>query len=317
MRYYVLLLLVTAGAFAVTAFACAAIVASLWPAVRKRLPLAASARARQLAMLRLAPVIGGAVALAAVAVTFLRYEPGNTTENPGGLLLLSAAASLALATAAAMRWHAAARRARQCHRLLRACGSPQTHPDGYQLWIVDTQYPVAGVMGVLRTRLLLSRRILAECTDAEVASVVRHELAHLRRRDNLVQAAMRFLPDPLAHTRTGRTLQSAWSLAAEEAADDLAAHGASERTDLAAALVRVAGMAEGRPPQWMPALTFFERNTVESRVRRLLLPGPAAQGSLRALPAAIVIIAAAALIGTEAVGLRLHALMELAVQVLP
>lgn len=317
MRYYVLLLLVTAGGFAVTAVACAAMVASLWPAVKARLPLAASARARQLAILRLAPVMGGALALAALAVTFLRYEPADTTETPGGLLLLSAAVSLLLGTAAARRAHAAAGRARQCHRLLRACGSPRSRLDGHQLWIVDTQYPVAAVMGVLRTRLLLSRRILSECTDAEVASVVRHELAHLRRRDNVVQAAMRFLPDPLAHTRTGRELQAAWSLAAEEAADDLAAHDASERTDLAAALVRVAGMAEGCPPQWMPALTFFERTTVESRVRRLLLPGPAAPGSLRGLPGLIVIVAAAALIGTEAVGLRLHALMELAVQVLP
>ena len=316
MRYYVLLVLVSAGAFAVTASACAAIVATVWPALKHRLPLAAAHRARRLALLRLAPVISGSAALAIVAATFLRYEPRDTTEVPGLFLLSSAALSLALVMSASRRLATAARRARQCDQLLRACGSPQSRPDGHQVWIVETEYPVAAVMGVLRTRLLLSRRILAECTDAEVASVVRHELAHIQRRDNLVQAAMRFLPDPLAHTRTGRELQAAWSIAAEEAADDFAAHDASERTDLAAALVRVAGMAQGRPPQWLPALTFFERHTVESRVRRLLRPGPAAQGSLRVVPAAVA-IGAALLIGTEAVGLRLHALMELAVRVLP
>lgn len=316
MRYYVLLLLVTTGTFAVTASVCSAIVATIWPALQQRLPREAARRARRLAMLRLAPVIAGAAALAAFGSTFLRYEPRGTTEEPGWLLLSSSTLALVLGLAAAWQLLAAAPHASRCHRLLRACASSHPHPSGYQLWIVDTDYPVAAVLGVLRTRLLLSRRILSECTEAEVQSVVRHELAHIRRRDNLIQAAMRFLPDPLAHTRAGRELQAAWSVAAEEAADDLAAQDAGARTDLAAALVRVAGMANGRPPQWMPALTFFERTTLESRVRRLLRPGPAAQGSWRAVPAAIALVAAA-LIGTEAIGLRLHALMELAVQVLP
>ena len=51
-------------------------------------------------------------------------------------------------------------------------------------------------------------------------------------------------------------------------------------------------------------------------VALLLLPGPAAQRSLRAIPAAVA-IGAAVVIGTEVVGGRLHALMELAVRVLP
>jgi hypothetical protein len=131
---------------------------------------------------------------------------------------------------------------------------------------------------------------------------------------------MRFLPDPLAHTATGHAIQQAWKDAAEEAADDLAAQDPAERTDLASALVRVAGMAgmaDSHPPRWTPALTFFERTTVESRVRRLLMSGPSDAGPLRWLPAALLATATVLAVSTEAFGLRLHALMELAVQALP
>jgi Zn-dependent protease with chaperone function len=268
-------------------------------------------------LLRLTPLTGGGLAAAILGVTFLRYEPGDTAEVPGLILLASAAITLAFAVAAAARGFAAASAARRCLRLVRECGALQTRPDGQPVWVLDTEYPVAAVMGIVRARLLLSRRILAECTEGEIDSVVRHELAHIRRRDNLVQAAMRFLPDPFAHTRIGREIQAAWAVAAEEAADDLAADGAGERTDLASALVRVARMHEGRAPAWVPALTFFERTTVESRVRRLLVSGPATPRRVCGGPLAVALAAASAIAVTEAFGLHLHTLMELAVQVLP
>jgi hypothetical protein len=317
MRFYLLLGLVTTASFAAGAVTCASLVTALWPRLRASLPSTAAARARRLAMVRLAPVTCGAAAAMILGLNFLRYEPRGTSEEPGLLLLLSAAVTLALGAAAALRVHSASRVARQCRRLVRDSGSRAAGPDGREVWVVETDYPVAAVMGVLDTRVLLSRRILAECTGAEVACVVRHEVAHIERHDNLVQAAMRFLPDPLAHTATGRSLQQAWKDAAEEAADDLAAQDPADRTDLASALVRVAGMADSRPPRWTPALTFFERTTVESRVRRLLMSGPSDPGPLRWLPAGLLVTAAALALSTDAFGLRLHALMELAVQTLP
>ena len=317
MRFYLLFGLVTAASFAAGAVLCASLVTAAWPRLRRRLPPTAGRRARRLAALRLAPVTCGAVAALILAGNFLRYEPRGTTEDPGLLLLLGAAVTVTLIAGAGRRLLASAQTARHCRRLVRDCGARAAAPDGRTLWVVETDYPVAAVMGVLDTHILLSRRILSECTDAEVACVVRHESAHIRRRDNLVQAAMRFLPDPLAHTTTGGAIQQAWADAAEEAADDLAASDPAERTDLASALVRVAGMADSRPPRWMPALTFFEQTTVESRVRRLLLSGPSEAGPLRWLPAALLAAATAFAVSTEAFGLRLHALMELAVQALP
>lgn len=317
MRFYLLFALVTAASFAFLALVCAGLVAAVWPRLRAVLPPTAAPRARRLALLRLVPFMGGAAAALILGLNFLRYEPRGTAEEPGLLLLSLAAVTLTLTGAALQRVAISARTARHCRRLVRNYGSPASGPEGRAVWVVDTDYPVAAVMGVINTHVLLSRRILSECTDAEVACVVRHEVAHIERRDNLVQAAMRFLPDPLAHTATGRAIQQAWADAAEEAADDLAAHDPAERTDLASALVRVAGMAASGPPRWMPALTFFERSTVESRVRRLLMSGPSDAGPLRWLPAALLVAGTAIAMSTEAFGLRLHALMELAVQALP
>lgn len=317
MRFYLLLGLVTTASFAAGALACSWVVTAAWPRMRAVLPPTAAARARRLAILRLAPFTCGTSAALILALNFVRYEPRGTTEEPGLLLLLSAAVTLGLAAGAAFRMLSSVQTTRHCRRLVREFGSRAPGPDGRSVWVVETDYPVAAVMGVLDTHVLLSRRILAECTDAEVACVIRHEAAHIQRHDNLVQAAMRFLPDPLAHTATGRAIQQAWADAAEEAADDLAATDPTERTDLASALVRVARMAQSRPPRWLPALTFFEQTTVESRVRRLLMSGPSDAGPLRWLPVVCLVSVAALAVSTEAFGLRLHALMELAVQALP
>lgn len=319
MRYYVLLVLVTAATFATSALAFGAVVAAAWPRLRERLPAGAACRARLLATLRLAPVCIGGAAAVLLSATFVRFEPRNTAEEPGLLLLTAASLTLGYVAAAVMRSIAAARLSRQCDALLQTSGRRHRGPDGsnVDVWVIDTDYPVAAVMGVLRTRLLLSRRILEELTEAEAALVVRHELGHVRRRDNLVQAAMRFLPDPFAPTRTAISLQRAWAQAAEEAADDRAAQDPRARTDLASALVRVAGMADGHPPRWMPTLTFVERSTIESRVRRLLVTNPASSGNRAWIPVVLVGLGFAAVLATESIGLRLHTLMEAAVQALP
>ncbi len=151
-----------------------------------------------------------------------------------------------------------------------------------RIWLIESAYPVAAVTGLFRTRLLISTRIVSECTPRELEAVIRHEAAHVRRRDNLVRAAMRYLPDPMLLLNAGRELQTGWAAAAEEAADDEAAGPRVEaRTELAAALVRVARMAEGPPPQWMPALAFYEGTNLENRVRRLLRAGTSASTASR------------------------------------
>lgn len=319
MAYYILLALIPVGAYAATSLAVAIGVSAAWPTLRRRFAaVSAAERARVCAFARLCPVAAGVIAAVLLATVFLRFEPRDTTEAPGLVLLALALLTGLLAGAALIRvvqsWRASAR----CSALLRHCGRPWIREDGHCIWMVETPYPVAAVTGLFRTRLLLSTRLLRECTPGELEAVIRHEAAHMRRRDNITRAAIRSLPDPLMLLAAGRDLQAAWAAAAEEAADDEAAGPQAEgRTELAAALVRVARMAEGAPPRWMPALAFYEGTNLEHRVRRLLSEARRADApSARRLAVAIFTLALGVLF-TEAVSRELHTLMELAVRHLP
>jgi hypothetical protein len=320
MRYYILLALISLAAYAAASAAAAMTAAAAWPVVRRRGHAApASARARAFAAARLLPAAAGAAFAAVLSAAFIRYEPVDTTENPG--LLLVAAALLMLGTMAVSitRMMRGVRAASECTRLLRFCGRPVVRDDGTRVWIVDTPYPVAAVTGVIRTRLLLSRRLIEGCSPAELDAIVRHESAHVSRRDNLVRAAMLYLPDPLWFSGTGREMMDGWAAAAEEAADDQAAGQQLEaRTALASALIRVAGMAGAPAPRWMPALAFYQGTNLEHRVRRLLDSSGTSTGiSVRGVLVLLALTAGWALALTGPAARELHAWMEVAVRVVP
>lgn len=320
MRFYLLFALITAASYAAASLLAAWLATAVWPALRVRaqrqVPVS---RARLLAAWRLAPAAAGATMAVVLAGAFIRFEPRDTTEAPGVLLMLTAGLALLFCLNGGVRLLHALRSHVECARVLRSCGRRVSRPDGMRLWIVDTDYPVAAVTGVWRAQLVLSTRILAECTAGEIEAVVRHEQAHVSRHDNIVRAAMLALPNPLSLTRTGREMQDDWSAAAEECADDAAA-GSEEasRTALAAALVRVARMTRTPAPRWVPALAFYEGSNLEHRVRRLLVAhgrGPRMTAfSLIAFGAAA---AGFALALTETVAREVHVWMELAVHLVP
>jgi Zn-dependent protease with chaperone function len=320
MRFYLLLILVPAASFACSSLLAAVATGAGWPLAKQRLRHAgASARARAIGVMRLAPVATGALIGTLVTATFIRFEPRDTTEMPGLLLGVAGAVALVLTMDASVRVARAILAAARCSRLIRLGGTKASSADGTSFWVLDTDYPVAAVTGIFRTRLLLSTRILRECSAEELETIISHERAHVRRRDNLVRAAMFCLPDPLRFTRAGREMEHAWASAAEEAADDAAAGETDERRALlASALVRVAKMATAPMPEWMPGLAFYEGNNLETRVRRLL-------GAARLSPGARVqnVVALASLCAvcvlalTETAASELHAWMELAVRFVP
>ena len=320
MRFYLLLILVPAAAFAASSLLAAALAASAWPILRKKLRHAsASARARAIGFTRLAPVATGAIGGAVIAAAFIRFEPRDTAEAPGLLLCLAAAVTLVLSLNASVQIARFVRAAIHCSRLIRLGGTRAHAADGTAFWVLESEYPVAAVTGIFRSRLLLSTRILRECTSDELDTIISHERAHVRRRDNLVRAAMFCLPDPLRFTRAGRELELAWATAAEEAADDAAAGVTDERRALlASALVRVARMATTPMPEWMPGLAFYEGNNLETRVRRLLgasrLPN---QQRFRDLAVVLPLSVLCGFALTEAAARELHAWMELAVRLVP
>ena len=332
MHYERLLLLVCAGAvsWGTTAAALASLPAQA-VLQRRSEQWTPRSRARLFLALRVFPFIVGLIAAIGFGFAFIRHEPRHTTEQPGAVLIAAAAWTLALAVLGAWRLSASAWQTVRRHRLVARTGRP-LYLTGFPLpvWLIDTRFPVAAVSGVLRPRLILSDRVLQECPEDELAGVLLHERAHVRRRDNLVRAFLLAWPDAIALLRGGDRIGKQWHQAVEEAADDEAV-GANPgtRLALASALVRVSRMGTEAPPDWMPALALFDGDNLEHRVRRLVEgpdtsprtlneSTPRTQTMLRRLCAALLCLLVASAALWTATGPRLlYALMEWAVRNLP
>jgi Zn-dependent protease with chaperone function len=119
------------------------------------------------------------------------------------------------------------------------------------------------LVGVRKPRVLVSKATVALLSHDELHIALDHELAHMRSRDNLKKLVFRFCPFPgMAR------LESAWSQAAELAADDAAVSNLDNAVDLAAALVKLSRLV---PVEAAPVCTVgFVTGSISARVARLL-----------------------------------------------
>jgi beta-lactamase regulating signal transducer with metallopeptidase domain len=125
--------------------------------------------------------------------------------------------------------------------------------------------PLLLLFGVCRPKVLVSETTVALLSSDELRVSVRHEVEHMRARDNLKKLIVHCFPFP---GMAG--LESAWQEAAELAADDAAVSSRREAIDLAAALVKLSALA---PVQGAPAFTTGLTDvsmSVQLRVERLL-----------------------------------------------
>lgn len=280
--------------------------------------LAPQPRARAYLRLRLAPSVAGLAFVAALFLpAFILLEPRDAGETVGPqMILLVLAASLIVARClreASLSWGATRRLVRAWLRegeRLSLPGFAARHA-----YAVPAPFPVVAVVGLWRPLLFVSRRVIDACSDAELDAILAHEAEHLRRRDNLKRLIMRVAPDVLAFTPAARGLEIAWQQAAEEAADEAA--GPDRSLDLAAALLKVARLANGAVAEPLPVAAFCQGGDIARRVR--LLTDPAAsrpapiapeRGPWPALLAGVAAVAAAVALGALP---RVHALTELVV----
>ena len=255
-----------------------------------------------------------------VMPAFVRHEPHHSGERVAWGLILPAAAALAMIVAGVVRGAQALRASRRLRESLARDAEPIDLPGApAPAFIVDNEFPLVALVGMIRPRLFLSRRVLAICTPAELAAILEHEAAHLARRDNLKQLLVRSCPDVLAWTGAAGRLEAAWEDACERAADDHGARGGL-RDDLASALVKVARAVPARFPAAAPYFAFSRGDAVAARVRRLLVDGPARAGRpfARVIGTALAAAGAAALLTPDwdAALLRVHAASEMIVRLL-
>lgn len=173
---------------------------------------------------------------------------------------------------------------------------------GREVWVYDSPFtPIPLTVGLLRPVLVLPEGLADELTAEQLRMVVRHEDAHVCRRDHwaaLLQWATvtLFWWNPMVHAVSNRL-----SRLREQLCDDHAARSAREGRLLAEALLRVAERTILAAQ--FPCVALFDGDTcdLEERVRRLLAPtrwsdrlgfsGQALIGSFAVLASGLLLVA--------------------------
>jgi len=119
------------------------------------------------------------------------------------------------------------------------------------------------VVGLHHPRVLVSESTVSLLTPDELRMALKHEREHMKSRDNLKRLVLAFCPFPGMSK-----LESAWSQAAELAADDAAVSNQRDALDLAAALVKLSRLVPVKAPPLCGAS--FVAGSISERVARLL-----------------------------------------------
>jgi beta-lactamase regulating signal transducer with metallopeptidase domain len=267
--------------------------------------------------LRIIPlIVASAVTLAFAVPSFLLLEPRAVNEPIGAAPLVlslcgmaalqagmwNAVVALIQVSRTAARWSIEARvigaRAVDSKRSVSVLG-------------ISGDVPPLTAMGILRPAVWLSGAAEFVLTERELQSALRHEVVHLRRRDNLRKLILRLVAFPgMAE------LEGAWREASEMAADDSAVSSASEALDLAAAVIKLSRLAPLDPPaELTTALVHSPAESVNARVQRLIAWRERQQRPSRKSHFVCALCASIALLGTLAVSysellVRMHATTE-------
>jgi hypothetical protein len=244
-----------------------------WPVARPdNRRYAANFCADVLFWLRLVPaVVSALVVLTLAAPSFLWLEPRSGTEPIGvvpialsicglvGVLwgICNAASSLRRALRTVAIWAKAA-----------SVISSERSGAGDSVPILQSSsaLPPLTAAGILKPSVWLSQTAESILSQQELGSALRHEMVHVRRKDNLRKLIFRLIAFPGMER-----LESAWREAAELAADDAAVSNRSEALDLAAALIKLSRIAQFHPPaELTTALVSSPMDSVNARVERLI-----------------------------------------------
>lgn len=276
--------------------------------------------ARLMLVLLLLPGALAALVVAGLCVpSYLWLEPHAVAEQVRWELVLAGAFGTAVWALSTARGIRAIRHSYRFDRDCRTVSSRiQVPGEPSPVWVLQGSAPVFALAGIVRPRLVVSRRIVAALSRDQLTTAMRHERAHRMSRDNLKRLLVLAAPGILPFWRCSQALKRHWAKYTEWAADDAAVEGDSRRSLwLAEALVRVARMGAETPASLASSL-LADGCALEARVERLLFPRPP---RLRTnAPAAVVIAVVASLLAVSILMLQpgtlqsFHVLLEYLIQ---
>jgi beta-lactamase regulating signal transducer with metallopeptidase domain len=267
--------------------------------------------------LRMAPLaVGTGVTLIFAVPSFLLLEPRAVEESVGilaavlgcgGIAVMlagvwNAVTALVRATRTVALWSSEAR--------VMECGAANSR-QSVAVMRTSAVAPPLTAAGILRPRVWLSGAAEFVLTERELRCALRHEVVHVRRRDNLRKLFLRMVAFPgMAQ------LESEWREAAEMAADDAAVSNASEALDLAAAVIKLSRLAPLQiSPELTTGLVHSPAESVNARVERLIgwteaRQSPASRYSLAYAMCGMLSVASALAFTYSGMLVRVHAATE-------
>jgi len=267
--------------------------------------------------LRVVPfVVATAVTLVLAVPSFLLLEPRAVEEPVGVVPLVLGFCGIVLMLTGV--WNAAAALVRASRTVARwsreACVigcSPTDSGKFVSVLRTPAPAPPLTAAGILKPRVWLSGAAEFVLTERELHSALRHEVVHVRRRDNLKKLLLCLVAFPGMSQ-----LESVWREATEMAADDAAVSNASEALDLAAAVIKLSRLAPlESPAELTTALVHSPAQSVNARVERLIAWSELRQSPTKGYSLAYALCAMAVMLAAMAVSysellVRVHAATE-------
>lgn len=210
--------------------------------------------------------IAALITLGFVVPSFLLLEPRVVAEPIGEIPLTLGACCLVLFAAGLL--NAIGAQVRTSRTVAGWLQGSSVGSDCYPvpLFHIRPSSPALTVAGLRAPRVLLSDAAAAVLNEQELETALKHEVSHVRRRDNLKKLLFRLCAFPGM-----AALELAWSEAAEMAADDAAVCSSREALDLASALIKLSRFATVHTVAALTtALVQGPSSGLNARIERLL-----------------------------------------------
>jgi Zn-dependent protease with chaperone function len=217
--------------------------------------------------LRMFPFVAAAAITAVFAVpSFLMLEPRDIDEPIGAVLLILEFVGAAIFVVGFANALITMRRASRTISSWTAKAYLIRRSNQLPVLRIAQPIPPMTAVGIARPKILLSTSAEFVLAANELETALNHEIAHIRRRDNLRKLLLRFVAFP------GMTqLEMTWLEATEMAADDAAVSNSGDALDLAAAIIKLSRLAPVEPsPDLTAALIHIPVSIMNARVERLL-----------------------------------------------
>jgi hypothetical protein len=286
LTYFIRGTVVSLGVFFLVYVTLSLLAGVAWRAMRRQQRPESSAAAYGF---RILPLVAALVAVTVFTIpSFFWFEPRWDDEPVGTAALAFALAGAAILIFGAINALFAWLRTSRCVSFWVASSQRLELGATVPAFQTSEAAPLLAVAGLCRPKLLISSCASRLLAPGELEVAIRHELVHVRRRDNLKKLVLQACVFPFLGP-----VEHAWLAAAEMNADDEAVKDERSALDLASALIKVSRLSPPVPsPELAMDLVAGAPGAVAARIERLLAWKPRVRQDPRSfgigVPAALV-----------------------------